>query len=355
MDTRLDTIRRLTREAGAGAALVTFLPDVRWAVGFTGSNAVLAVTPDAAHFVTDGRYDAQARQEVRGATVHAPGYALLEHLSENGLLGGAARVVIQAEHVPVATLERLQALFPPVAFVPVSEWLVAAIAAKDEGEIEKVRAAQRLTGEVFEAVLPYVQPGVTERDIAAEIVYQLLKRGAERPSFDPIVASGLRGALPHARPTTKAIRAGDMVVMDLGGVLDGYAGDLTRTVAVGDPPDEARRVYELVRDAQRAGMDVIAAGKTGKEADTAARGVIEAAGLGAYFPHSLGHGVGLQTHEWPRLSQRAEDVLPAGATVTVEPGVYLPERFGVRIEDVVVVREGGCEVVAAPPSALLVL
>jgi Xaa-Pro aminopeptidase len=284
-----------------------------------------------------------------------PGYRLFEHVAEAGLLGGAEDVLLQGDHLPYAEVERFRQLLQEVRFLPVAALLDEDVAAKSEDEVARVRAAQAVTDAVFDAVLPHVGPGVREQDLAAEIVYQHLRRGCERMAFEPIVASGLRSALPHARPTSKALRSGELVVLDFGGVLDGYASDMTRTVAVGEPGEEARRVYRVVLDAQEAALAQAAAGRTGRELDQAARQVIEAAGLGAFFPHSLGHGIGLEAHEWPRLSSRVEDVLPAGATVTVEPGVYLPERFGVRVEDLVVLREGGCENLTASPKALLVL
>lgn len=353
--TRLDTIRQRAADAGADAALVTHLPDIRWAVGFTGSNGLLVVTEAAAHFVTDGRYMEQAQNEVSGAEVHVPGYALAEHVREAELLGEAQTVAVQGDHLTVSALDRYREVLPDVTFRPVQEFLASAVAAKSEDEVAAVARAQALTCEVFDAVLPYVQPGVSERDLAAEITYQHLKLGASAMSFEPIVASGPRGALPHARPSSKTLAPGELVVIDMGGYLDGYSSDLTRTVAVGEPPEEARAAYETVRRAQRAAIEVAEAGRMGGDLDKAARDVIADAGLGEWFSHSLGHGVGLDVHEWPRLSQQAEHRLPAGATVTIEPGVYVPRRFGVRIEDVVVLREGGCENLTPLPTDLLVV
>jgi Xaa-Pro aminopeptidase len=196
---------------------------------------------------------------------------------------------------------------------------------------------------------------MTERAIAAEIVYQHLKRGAERMAFDPIVASGPNGALPHARPTNRKLQRGDLVVIDMGGFVDGYASDMTRTVAIGSASDEACTHYTAVLEAQRRAIDTIHAGMTGAELDSTARHVLDDAGLGQYFTHSLGHGIGLQTHEWPRLSQRVEHVLPEGATVTIEPGVYMPDQHGIRIEDIVVVREEGCDNLTGAPKHLIEL
>ncbi len=355
MSERLATIRRLVAEHDAHAALVSFLPDIRWAVGFTGSHGLLAVTETEAHFLTDGRYMAQAATEVREAQVHVPDGRLVEQVEAGGLFGEAERVVVQADHLTVAEWNDLAERFPTLTFEPVAGLLREAVASKTEAEIEAVGRAQAVTEAVFDALLPLIGPGVSEQHLAAEIVYQHLKLGAAAMAFEPIVASGPNGALPHARPSGRTFRPGDLVVIDMGGVVDGYASDMTRTVAVGEPDEAARRAYAVVLDAQEQAVAAVQAGASGQAVDAVARGVIEEAGLGEYFTHSLGHGVGLQVHEWPRLSHRADDTLPANAVVTVEPGVYLPERFGIRIEDMVVAREGGPEVLTRTPKSLLVL
>ncbi|MEM1115792.1 MAG: Xaa-Pro peptidase family protein [Bacteroidota bacterium] len=352
---RLDTIRRLGAAHDAEAVLVGHPDDVRWAVGFTGSNALLVVTEAEAHLVTDGRYTEQARTEVASAEVHIADGPLVEAVRDWGLLGGAQSAVVQADRLTIAEHQRIEAAFPEADLVPVSELLAASVAAKSEAEVEAVRRAQALTCEVFEAILPSIRVGMSELDLAAEITYQHLKRGASAMSFPPIVASGPRGALPHARPTAKTLAGGELVVIDMGGVLDGYCSDLTRTVAVGDPGEAARDAYAVVERAQHAAIEAAEADRLGGDLDRVARDVIEAAGLGEAFSHSLGHGVGLDVHEWPRLSQKVEHRLPAGATVTIEPGVYLPGRFGIRIEDVIVLREGGAENLTPLPTDLIVL
>jgi Xaa-Pro aminopeptidase len=263
--------------------------------------------------------------------------------------------VIQADHVTVAEFDRLRDRFPDVEFEPVSGFLHESVGSKTELEIDAIRGAQAVTEDVFDALLPLIGPGVSEQDLAAEIVYQHLRRGASAMSFEPIVASGLRSALPHARASSKTLRPGEFVVIDMGCVLDGYASDMTRTVAVGEPDDAMRRAYGVVLDAQRQAVAAVRAGASGRAVDAVARDIITDAGLGEYFSHGLGHGVGLQVHEWPRLSHNTDDVLPRDAVVTVEPGVYLPERFGIRIEDMVVARAEGPEVLTQTPKDLLIL
>ncbi len=218
-----------------------------------------------------------------------------------------------------------------------------------------MRQAQRVTDDVFEHMLGFIQPGMREQEVAVEIVYQHLQRGAAKMSFEPIVASGARGALPHALPTDKRLEPGELVVLDFGCFVDGYASDMTRTIALGEPGEEARKVYDIVLDAQQQAIAQARAGMSTKELDAAARSVIEATGYGEFFTHSLGHGIGLQTHEWPRVSYQVDDLLPEGTAITIEPGVYLPGQFGVRIEDIVVLRAGGCDDLTASPKELLVL
>lgn len=355
MKNRISAIQGRLRKHGADAVWLSFLPDVRWACGFTGSNGLLIVGSDAAHFLSDGRYAAQAHREVEDASVHIPEGSLIDYAAEKQLIGEGDTALFQADHVTVAKRETFGEKLSGVQWEPVSDFLVESVAAKEAYEVERVRGAQAITEDVFDYLCGFIAPGQTERAIASEIVYQHLKRGAERMSFDPIVASGPNSSLPHARPTNRKLRNGDMVVIDMGGVVDGYASDMTRTIAVGHADDEARAHYDVVLDAQERAIAAAHAGMTGKELDAVARSVIENAGLGAYFSHSLGHGIGLQTHEWPRLSQRVEHTLPEGATVTIEPGVYVREQHGIRIEDIVVLRADGCENLTTAPKGLMVL
>ncbi len=355
MTDRIATLRRIAAAHDTDGVVITHPTDLRWAVGFTGSNGLLAVSERGAWFVTDGRYTVQAADEVRAAEVHiAPG-ALATWLGESGLLGGAGRVAVQSDRLTVAALDKLRGALPGLDFLPVAEMLVEAVAAKTDAEIDAVRQSQALTCEVFQAIVPLLRPGATEQEIGAQIVFEHLRRGVSAMSFDPIVASGPNGALPHARPGSRKLEAGDLVVIDMGGYLDGYSADLSRTVAIGEPGDDARTAYAAVQRAQRAAIAAASAGMTGRELDAVARQVLADAGLADAFSHSLGHGVGLDVHEWPRLSQQVEHVLPAGATVTIEPGVYLEGQFGIRIEDVIVLREGGGENLTPLGTDLLVL
>jgi Xaa-Pro aminopeptidase len=228
-------------------------------------------------------------------------------------------------------------------------------AVKEPEEIKRIRAATGLADASLERLLREGLIGRTEREVALALEGDMRERGAGRPSFDSIIAAGPHGALPHAQPREVEIRSGQLVVIDWGAELDGYCSDCTRTVAAGEPGAEARELYELVLEAQLAGVAATRAGEDGRDVDAAARAVIDGAGRGEQFGHGLGHGVGLEVHESPRVSQRSQDVLVAGNVVTIEPGIYVPGELGIRIEDLVVVSDDGCEILTAIPKRLLVV
>lgn len=353
MANRLNRVRQRLSDFDADAVLLSALPNVRWACGFSGSNGLLLVGNESAVLVTDGRYREQARRETDGVEVVIAENGLLSSLSEQNYFDRLDRVVFQADHVTVARSQKLDEHLPSVTWVPQIAVLTEHVGQKEPEEVEKIRRAQEITESVYDDVRDLLEPGVLEREIAAEITYQHLKRGAEKMAFDPIVASGPNGALPHSRPTERALQEGDLVVLDMGCVCAGYASDMTRTVAIGAPSSQAQTGYEVVLDAQRRALDVARAGLTGSELDAAARDVIEAAGFEGAFSHGLGHGIGLEVHEWPRVSRTVDYTLPVGACVTIEPGIYVPEEdYGVRIEDIVVLREDGCENLTTASKAL---
>lgn len=355
VDTRLDAVREAAAREGAEAALISYLPHIRWACGFSGSNGLLLVRANGATLVTDGRYRAQAGEEVQGADVVIASGQLPVALADADGFQGIGRVAIQADHTTLGRMNALRSAAPDVVWEPVSEFLAEAVAQKQAEEVDAIRRAQAITDQVFEDLLPLIRPGVRERELAAEILYRQRRLGAERESFEPIVASGPNAALPHARPTDRMVRPNELVLMDFGCVVDGYASDMTRTVAVGEPGEEMRRVYDIVLRAQAAGLDAVAPGRSGRDIDEAARRVIRESGYGEAFSHSLGHGVGMDVHEWPRLSAQADHVLPVGVVVTVEPGIYLPGRFGIRIEDLIYLGPAGKENLTRSTKALLVL
>ena len=327
----------------------------RYAVGFHGEGLVL-VTREGAHYSTDSRYIEAARQEVQGAQVELVtrerGHLALAagYLQEHGL----KRVGFESGAVSVDALARYERALP-CTLVPAQDLPDGLRASKDGEELAAMEKAQRITDEAFREILNFIRPGLTEQEVAARLVYELLRRGGRRVSFDPIVAAGANGSMPHAVPGETVIQPGMFVTMDFGCVYEGYCSDMTRTVAVGQPTDEMERVYHTVLEAQRAGIAAARAGVTGSEVDRAARQAIQQAGYGSFFSHSFGHSLGLEIHESPNASPSEQTVFPAGAVISAEPGIYLPGHFGVRIEDVLVLREGGCEDITQAPKNLIVL
>jgi Xaa-Pro aminopeptidase len=335
--------------------LVTELTNVRYLTGYTGSNGLAVVGPEVRRFVTDFRYAEQAAAEVDPTfdRIQAP-VELLEGLA-NALPGGPARLGFEADHISVRDHALLREhLADSIELAPTAELVESLRAVKDAAEIAAVRAAAAVADASFERLLEDGLTGRSEREVAIALEHDLVLGGARRPSFDTIVAAGPNGARPHATPRDVEIRRGELVVIDWGAEVDGYCSDCTRTVAAGEPGAEARDVYELVLEAQQAGVDAVRADRPTAEIDGIARDIIAEAGRGDNFGHGLGHGVGLEVHEAPWLRRRSNEVLQAGNVVTVEPGVYLAGRFGVRIEDLVAVTEDGCEVLTSLSKQLTV-
>ena len=239
--------------------------------------------------------------------------------------------------------------------LPAQKLVDALRAAKDDGEIALMTKAQEITDRAFSEILKFIQPGMTEQEIAAKLQYDMLRFGAEKMSFDPIVVSGPNGSLPHGIPSAKQVQQGEFITMDFGCKYGGYCSDMTRTVALGEPTGEMQKVYQTVLEAQLAGIAVTKAGVPGKSIDAAARKVIEDAGYGEYFGHGYGHSLGIEIHESPNANTREETLLPVGAVVSAEPGIYLPGKFGVRIEDVTVLTADGCMVLTKSPKELIIL
>jgi Xaa-Pro aminopeptidase len=331
------------------ALLVSHLPNIRYLCGFTGSAGLLLVEQDACVFFSDVRYDTQAHEEVKGAKVIIGRKASLQALGD--FLNGRRKRVrgwtigTEAEHFTVAEKKRLIKLRPSgVALKDAPSIVERARMVKDEDELKRIRTAVALGAKIFERGLEVLRPGMKEVEVAAEMELAARRGGAEQMSFPTIIASGVRSALPHGRASVQPIKAGGFVVCDFGVILSGYCSDQTRTVWVGAVPGEARHAYEAVREAQHAAIDAVRPGIPVGDVDSAARKVLRKAGLGRYFTHSTGHGVGLEIHESPRVAEGQREILQPGMVITIEPGVYFPGKWGVRIEDMVAVTAGGCEV-----------
>jgi len=355
MSDRADRLLGLLPGEGLDMMLVTDLLNVRYMTGFTGSNGLALVGPQTRAFVTDFRYVEQAAEEVDLSYERLRAAKELLDTAAEALPDGALRLGFEDAALSVREHQQLRSLLPQQVELVAAGSLVERLRAiKDPTEIAAMRSAAAAADEAFKRVTADGLVGRTEKEVARALEWEMLERGASGPSFDPIVAAGPHGALPHAQPRDVTIGPGEMVVIDWGAVVDGYHSDCTRTVLTAGTDGDARGIYELVLAAQLAGLEAVKAGAEARAVDSTARDVIEAAGYGEQFGHGLGHGVGLDIHEAPRLSQRAEGELKAGNVVTVEPGVYLAGKFGVRIEDLTVVTAEGAEILTSVTKELIV-
>jgi Xaa-Pro aminopeptidase len=331
------------------ALLISHLPNIRYLCGFTGSAGLLLMEEAGSVFFTDVRYDTQAHEEVKGAKVviakKAALTALGEFLEARRKRARGWTIGLEAEHFTIAEKKRLTQVTPAgIRLKDAPSVVERARMIKDADELQRIRAAVALGATLFDRAVEVMRPGVKETEVAAEMELAARRGGAEEMSFPTIIASGARSALPHGRASGQAIGPGGFVVCDFGVILSGYCSDQTRTVWVGPVSKDAREAYEAVREAQQAAIDAVRPGIPAGEVDAAARKVLRKAGLGRHFTHSTGHGVGLQIHESPRVASGQPEILQPGMVITIEPGVYFPGKWGVRIEDMVAVTAGGCEV-----------
>jgi Xaa-Pro aminopeptidase len=352
-------VERLRAALDVDALLVTNLKNVRYLTGFTGSAGMLLVQPDSLLFASDGRYGTQAAQQLGAAGIEAEFEIGLPSVQRDAVAAaakGCGRVGLEAASVTWAQQRAMAGEWFAGAseVVPTIGVIERLRLVKDEGEVARIQAAAAVADAALLAVLPMLHEGPTEADFAIALDSEMRRQGAAGTSFETIVASGPNGAKPHHRPTRRVVQKGELVVLDFGALVDGYCSDTTRTVSVGEPAEAAyRRMFDVVREAQQAGVDAVRAGVAAKGVDQACRDVIGAAGWGDRFVHGTGHGVGLDIHEAPAVASTSADTLAAGHVVTVEPGVYLPEQGGVRIEDTVLVTTAGCRALTSLPKELV--
>jgi Xaa-Pro aminopeptidase len=352
---RLQEVRKQLENSRLDALLVSHLPHVRYLTGFSGSNGLCIITRQNQYFLTDRRYRDQVKSELKGFVISIAGVGLLEAARQFHNLNRRKRIGFESQYMSVATLGNLKKLFPHSSVVPVRSVIESIAAVKDEAEIGFIQRAVDVTDRVFQKILGLLKAGISELEVSAEISYWHKRYGAEGDAFEPIVASGSRGALPHGRASEKKIRKGDFVTLDFGCRCNGYNSDLTRTVAVGRPGARAKKMYRVVLEAQCKAIDASQAGARARDLDRLARNHIKREGFGRYFSHSLGHGLGIEIHEQLRLSASSKEILKAGNVVTIEPGIYVPGFGGVRIEDDIVIRQNGCEVLNIAPKELIIL
>lgn len=341
-------------EHGLDAMLITSEPGEFYAIGFHGEGVAL-VTKEGNYYFTDSRYIEACENQVTDCAISMPeGRGYKAEVQDLVAKHGIRKLGFEDGYMPVkeynAWTEAVRA-----DFVPANALLDGLRTYKDQEEIDRMIKAQRISEKAFEEILTFIKPGVTEKEIAARLEYDMLRFGAEKMSFDPIVASGSNGSMPHAIPGEKPVQKGEFITMDFGCKFGGYCSDMTRTVALGEPTEEMKKVYATVLEAQLAGIAAVRAGVAGCDVHEAGRKVIADAGYGAYFGHGFGHSLGIEIHEDPRFSPAWKGTIGAGAALSAEPGIYLPGRFGVRIEDVVIITEEGCQDITLAPKQLIIL
>lgn len=353
----IEKLKQAIKDSNYDAALIVSPENRFYFTGFESSDGYLIVNENDAVFITDGRYIEAAEKKIKGCKVVLQEKKasqikdILSSLNAKVIAVEADRMTLSEYALFASALEGMELVADGSLDAQINE--IRSI--KTSEEIEKIKIAQRISEEALENILNFIEPGKTEKEIALELEYYMLSHGAQGLSFETIAVSGKKSSMPHGVPDGKVIEAGDFVTMDFGALYEGYHSDMTRTVAVGKATDEMKEVYYTVLNAQENAIRSVKAGLSCKDADDAARSVIETAGYGNYFSHSTGHGVGVEIHEYPNLSKISDKILESGNIVTVEPGIYIPEKFGVRIEDMVLVTENGCENLTKAPKELIIL
>ena len=352
---RINKIKNKLTENNLVGLYVTNLTNVRYLTGFTGSAGSILIINDQQHFFTDGRYIEQSKNQVKNYTIHIVGSAHYKEIEKEGLINEKSHIGFESDYVSVSLFSALRQSMPSVNWEETSGIIEEIAAVKDTTEINSLKTAIEITDTVFDKIIPELKIGAKEKDIAAKISYLFKINGAEGDSYEPIIASGHLGALPHARPSEKQFEKGDFVVMDFGALYNGYHADMTRTVAIGEATERHHEIYNIVLESQLAGISAACAGITGRELDSVCRKVIQKAGYGDKFIHSTGHGIGLEVHTYPRISSFNKKPLLENYVITIEPGIYLAGWGGVRIEDDCWIQKEKCTPLNRSTKELLVL
>lgn len=351
---KIEKLRRQFQTAEVDGILITSSYNRSYMTGFTGTAGVVLISQHEAKFITDFRYTEQAKAQCEGYEIVKHTGLLVEEVAKQAQAMGITRLGFEQDHLTFATYGSYEKALK-CSLVPVSSLIENLRLIKSDSEIKILKDAAQIADAAFEHILTFIKPGLTELQVSNELEFFMRKQGATSSSFDIIVASGARSALPHGVATNKVIEQGDIVTMDFGAYYKGYVSDITRTIAVGKPSDQLIHIYDVVLKAQLRGMRGIKAGITGQEADALTRDYITAMGYGEYFGHSTGHGIGMEVHEGPMLSFKSDKVLQPNMVVTCEPGIYLPGVGGVRIEDDTIVKENGNESLTHSTKELIIL
>lgn len=352
---RVEGVRNKLIERGLDALLVTNPVNRRYVSGFTGTAGALLLTPSDSWLITDFRYMTQAPQQAAGFAVVEQAASIIATVAQLAADAGIAKLGFEQDHVVYSDYVSWQETLGSIGLVPVSGIVEGLRMIKDETELAVMRDAAALADDTFRHILGFIKPGISERAVALEMEMYMRGKGATSTSFETIVASGERSALPHGVASDRIIGRDEFVKLDFGAYYEGYCSDLTRTVVVGSPTARHEEIYAIVLEAQLTALAGIKPGMTGREADALARDVIASYGYGDHFGHGTGHGLGMEIHESPRLSKTGDIVLKPGMTVTVEPGIYIPGFGGVRIEDDIVITETGNSLLTSSPKELYIL
>ncbi|MCM3161692.1 Xaa-Pro peptidase family protein [Metabacillus litoralis] len=352
---KLEKIRQRFKELSIDGLLITSSYNRRYMTGFTGTAGVVVISEDKAVFITDFRYTEQAAKEIEGFEIVQHTGPIIEEVADQVEKLGIKRLGFEQDSLTYQLFSSYKEAIKSSEFIPVSGAVEKLRLIKSPAEIKILKEAAEIADAAYKHILTYIKPGLKEIDVANELEFFMRKNGAVSSSFDIIVASGYRSALPHGVASEKEIEKGDFVTLDFGAYYKGYCSDITRTFAVGEPSDELKKIYSIVLEAQLRGMNGIKPGLTGKQADALTRDYIKEQGYGEYFGHSTGHGLGMEVHEGPALSFKSDTVLEQGMVVTVEPGIYVAGLGGVRIEDDTVITEKGNESLTHSPKDLIIL
>jgi Xaa-Pro aminopeptidase len=353
--TRISQANALIKKNKVDVFIISKLTNIRYLSGYSGSNGLLVLAPPKAYFLTDFRYTVQARKEVKSCQVIIAERDLLSELVHLPCFKAGVKVGFEPTVMTVKTLDKVKELLPQATMFQLENIVESLSAIKDASEINKIKKAAKITDAVFNEILPMIKPGVKEKDIALDMSYKMIKMGAEGPAFDFIVASGQRSSMPHGRASDRRFKKGDFITFDFGCFYEGYASDMTRTVVLGKASARQKKIYDIVLRAQEAALASVKPNMAAKELDNVAREIINKEGYGDYFGHGLGHGLGLLVHDNPNVSPRSTDTLVPGNVITIEPGIYIPNWGGVRIEDDVLVTANGGKALTKSPKELIEL
>jgi len=354
MMNRIKRLQRILVKENLDLLLISFLPHVRYLSGYSGTNGLILISCDDAVFLTDFRYQQQVKKQIKNLRVMIAERDLFSSLSNlPQLKGKRIKMGFEAEHLNCKTYQRLEKLLPNCLLVPTENLIGTLIVKKDRSELEKIKKAIEITDQVFSEILDFIKPGIKELDLSAEMEYRMKRYGSSTPYFETIVASGKRSAQPHGVASSKKIQRNEFVTFDFGAVFDGYTADLTRTVVVGKANRKQKKVYNIVLRAQRRAISRAKPKMKACDLDRTAREVIKTAGYAKYFGHGLGHGIGVLIHDNPAVNPTNQQLLEPGMVITIEPGIYIPNWGGVRIEDDVLITQKGCEVLTTAERELI--